>query len=126
MLAEWPDSISELAINESAAVLAEHATKQKFNELTHDEVKNNIASPVSKTAVKLTSFKTMQLSPVTTSAVANLNAQRGNTTHYSWDHITAKGGYMGVLPQARPGREPCHEGCRLHGLPRHAVLPHAA
>ena len=80
MLAEWPDSISELAINESAAVLAEHATKQKLNELTHDEVKIKIASVVSKTAVKLTSFKTMELSPVTISAVANLNAQRGNTT----------------------------------------------
>ena len=78
ILAEWPDSISERAINESAAVLAEHATKQKFNELTHDEVKINIASVVNKTAVKLTSFKTMELSPVTTSAVANLNAQRGN------------------------------------------------
>ena len=82
MLAEWPDSISELAINESAAVLAEHATKQKFNELTHNEVKIKIASVVNKTAVKLTSFKTMELSPVTTSAVANLNAQLGkhNTT----------------------------------------------
>ena len=27
MLAEWPDSLSEKTINESAAVLAEHATK---------------------------------------------------------------------------------------------------
>ena len=27
MLAEWPDTVTEKAINESAAVMAEHATK---------------------------------------------------------------------------------------------------
>ena len=57
MLAEWPDSISELAINESAAVLAEHATNKKFNELSHEEVKLKIANVVYETAVRLTAFK---------------------------------------------------------------------
>ena len=57
MLAEWPDSLAELATNECAVVLAEHAMNKKFNELSHEEVKIRIARTVSKTAVKLTSFK---------------------------------------------------------------------
>ena len=80
MLAEWPDTVTEMAIQDSAAKMAEHATKQKFDQLTRDQVKIKIASAVSKTAVKLTSFKTMELSPVTISAVANMNAQRGKNT----------------------------------------------
>ena len=62
MLAAWPDTLTEKAINESAAVMAEHATKQEFDKLTHDEVKIKIASAVSKTAVKCGTFRTMQLS----------------------------------------------------------------
>ena len=106
MLAEWPDSLTERSINETAEKLAEHATEQKFNELSHEEVKLKIASAVSKMAVKLTSFKTMQLSPQTISAVANINAARGKNLEYSWDHIEAKGGYTGSFYKFVEGETP--------------------
>ena len=48
MLAEWPDSLTERAINESAVVMAEHAEKRQFDKLSHDDVKLKIASAVSK------------------------------------------------------------------------------
>ena len=97
MLAEWPDSVSEKAIQESAATLAEHATKQKFDQLTHAQVKLKIASAVSKTAVKLGVFKTRPLSQQVMNDLAHKNSTRGKDTKpYSWDHLTTTG-YRGTF-----------------------------
>ena len=96
MLAEWPDTVTEKAINESAAVMAEHATKQEFDKLTHDEVKIKIASAVSKTAVKVGEFRTMQLKQKVMSDIAFKNSTRGAKTHeYSWAHLA--NGYRGTF-----------------------------
>ena len=97
MLAEWPDTVTEKAINESAVKMAEHATKQEFDKLTHDEVKIKIASAVSKTAVKVGEFRTMQLKQKVMSDIAYKNSTRGAKTHeYSWAHLTATG-YRGTF-----------------------------
>ena len=78
MLAEWPDTVTEKAINESAVKMAEHATKQEFDKLTHDEVKIKIASAVSKTAVKFVGvFRTMQLTQKVIDDIAHKNSTRG-------------------------------------------------
>ena len=96
MLAEWPESLEEFAINESAVTLAEHANKEKFAELSPQELQVKIGEAVAKTAVKFTSFTTMQLRREVISHVANMSATRGKKKlEYSWDHITAKGGYTG-------------------------------
>ena len=81
MLAEWPDTVTELAINESAVEVAQHATKQEFDKLTHEEVKIKIASAVSKTAVKCGTFTTMQLSQEVISELKRLNSMRGAGKH---------------------------------------------
>ena len=97
MLAEWPDTVTELAINESAAVMAEHAMKQEFDKLSHHEVNIKIACAVSKTAVKCGEFRTMQLSEKVMSDIAHLNSTRGaRTLEYSWAHLTANG-YKGTF-----------------------------
>ena len=77
MLAEWPDTVAEKAINESALKMAEHATKQEFDKLTHDEVKIKIATAVSKTAVKAGEFRTMQLRQEVIDKIAHKNLTRG-------------------------------------------------
>ena len=106
MLAEWPDTLSERAINESAAVMAEHATKQQFDKLTHAEVKVKIASAVSKTAVKLGEFRTMQISRKVIGDIAYRNSTRGaKTLEYSWAHLTANG-YRGTFYKFVPGVTP--------------------
>ena len=104
MLAEWPDTLTEKAINESAAVMAEHATKQDFNKLTHDEVKINIASAVSKTAVKVGEFRTMQLSGKVISDIHFKNSTRGANT-YSWAHLI-ENGYTGAFYKFVEGETP--------------------
>ena len=108
MLAESPDSLTEKAINESAVVMAEHATKQEFDKLTHDEVKIKIASAVSKTAVKLgeTRFRTMHLTQKIIGDIEYLNATRGaKKIPYSWDHLTANG-YRGTFYKFVEGETP--------------------
>ena len=106
MLAEWPDTVTEQAINESAAVVAENATNKKFDELTHDEVKVKIASAVSKTAVKLGEFRTMQISRKVIGDIAYRNSTRGaKTLEYSWAHLTANG-YRGTFYKFVPGVTP--------------------
>ena len=77
MLAEWPDTVSERAFNESAAAMAEHAVQQQFDKLSHMEVSAMIASAVSKTAVTFGEFKTMQLTETVISRIEDLNANRG-------------------------------------------------
>ena len=77
MLAEWPDSLTERAINESAVVMAEHAEKRQFDKLSHDDVKLKIASAVSKTAVKFDAFRTMQVTAKVMSDIKLLNSTRG-------------------------------------------------
>ena len=78
-------------------VLADHTTNQKFNELSHEEVKIKIASAVSKTAVKVGEFRTMQLKQEVMSDIAHKNSTRGAKTHeYSWAHLTATG-YRGTF-----------------------------
>ena len=77
MLAEWPDTVTEKAINESAAVMAEHALKQQFDKLSHDDVKLKIASAVSKTAVKFDAFRTMQVTAKVMNDIKSLNSTRG-------------------------------------------------
>ena len=105
MLAEWPDTLSEEAINESAVVVAENATDKKFDELTHDDVKIKIASAVSKTAVKLGVFKTMQISQKTVDDIKYKNETRGAKTHaYSWDHL--ENGYRGAFYKFVEGETP--------------------
>ena len=106
MLAEWPDSVTEMAIQDSAAKMAEHATKQKFDQLTHEQVKIKIASAVSKTAVKVGEFRTMQLSLKVMSDLAYKNSTRGkNTLEYSWAHLTANG-YRGTFYKFVEGETP--------------------
>ena len=106
MLAEWPDSLTEKAINESAVVMAEHAEKQQFDKLSHDEVKVKIASAVSKTAVNFGEFRTMQLTGKVISDIKHLNSTRGERKlAYSWDHLTVNG-YMGTFYKFVPGVTP--------------------
>ena len=106
MLAEWPDSVTEKAIQESATTLAEHATKQKFDQLTHEQVKLKIASAVSKTAVKLGVFKTRPLSQQVMNDLAHKNSTRGKDTKpYSWDHLTTTG-YRGTFYKFVEGETP--------------------
>ena len=106
MLAEWPDTVTEMAIQESAAVMAEHATKQEFDKLTHEEVKIKIASAVSKTAVKVGEFSTMPLSLKVMNDLAYKNSTRGkNTQPYSWAHLTTTG-YRGTFYKFVEGGTP--------------------
>ena len=106
MLAEWLDTVTELAINESAVKVAQHATKQEFDKLTHEEVKIKIASAVSKTAVKCGTFRTMQLSQEVISELKRLNSMRGAGKHaYSWDHVTVTG-YRGAFYKFVEGETP--------------------
>ena len=77
MLAEWPDTVSERAFNESAAAMAEHAVQQQFDKLSHKEVMFMIASAVTKTAVTFGEFKSMQLTGTVISRIKDLNANRG-------------------------------------------------
>ena len=106
MLAEWPDTVTEKAINESAAVMAEHATKQDFNKLTHDEVEIKIATAVSKTAVKVGEFRTMQLSRKVISDMECKNSTRGaKTLPYSWAHLI-ENGYRGAFYKFVEGETP--------------------
>ena len=126
MLAEWPDTVTEMAIQDSAAKMAEHAAKQKFDQLTHEQVKIKIASAVSKTAVKVGEFSTMPLSLKVMNDLACKNTTRGKknaAVQLGPPHYYR---LQGDLLQVRRGRDPCHEGCRLLGLPFPAVLPHAA
>ena len=105
MLAEWPDTVTEQAINKSAVEVAQHATKQEFDKLTHEEVKTKIASAVSTTAVKCGTFRTMQLSPMVISELERLNSNRGAGKHaYSWDHLTD--GYRGAFYKFVQGETP--------------------
>ena len=105
MLAEWPDTLTEKAINESAAVMAEHATKQDFDKLTHNEVKIKIAAAVTKTAAKLGEFKTMQLSHKVISDIEHKNLTRGaNARPYSWAHLN--NGYRGTFYKFVKGETP--------------------
>ena len=107
MLAEWPDTVTDKAINNSATVMAEHSVKQKFDTLTHDEVKVKIAAAVSRTAVKFGEFKTMPLKRKTILDIQYLNSIRGpKTLPYSWTHLTAKGGYTGTFYKYVPGHTP--------------------
>ena len=48
---------------------------------------------MAKHGVKFAGFTTMQLSPTVISNVTALNAHRGKSHPYSWDHI--KNGYKG-------------------------------
>ena len=106
MLAEWPDTVTEMAIQESAAVMAEHATKQEFDKLTHEEVKIKIASAVSKTAVKVGEFRTMQLSGKVISDIHFKNSTRGaKTLAYSWAHLI-ENGYRGAFYKFVEGETP--------------------
>ena len=106
MLAEWPDTVSERAFNESAAAMAEHAVQQQFDKLSHLEVSAMIASAVSKTAVTFGEFKTMQLTESVISRIKALNADRGyKKKPYSWDHLLAYG-YRGTFFKFSPGETP--------------------
>ena len=106
MLAEWPDTLSERAINESAAVMAEHATKEDFNTLTPHEVNIKIASAVSQTAVKAGEFRTMQLSEKVIRDIHLKNSTRGTKTlEYSWDHLI-ENGYRGGFYKFIEGETP--------------------
>ena len=92
MLAEWPDTVTELAINRSAVAVAEHATKQEFNKLSEEEVKVKIACAVAKTAVKYDTFRTMQLSQPVIRELERLNDNRGDQKHpYRWEHLKETG-----------------------------------
>ena len=52
-------------------------------------------------------FKTMQISRKTIGDIAYRNATRGaKTLEYSWDHITAKGGYTGSFHKYVQGVSP--------------------
>ena len=106
MLAEWPDTVTELAINKSAAAVAQHATQQEFDKLSHEDVKIKIASAVSKTAVKVGEFSTMPLSLKVMNDLAYKNSTRGkNTLEYSWAHLTANG-YRGTFYKFVEGETP--------------------
>ena len=134
MLAEWPDTLSEQAFNESAVVVAENATEKKFDTLTHDDVKIKIASAVSKTAVKLGVFKTLQISQKTVEDMKYKNATRGAKTHeYSWAHLLDNG-YRGTFYKFVPGVTPVMKAadcldylsllyCLMLEDDPHAVLP---
>ena len=105
MLAEWPDTVSEGAINQSAAAMAEHAVQQQFDKLSHLEVSAMIASAVSKTAVTFGEFKTMQLTETVISRIKALNADRGykkSRTAGTTCLPMATGGHSSNFPRARP------------------------
>ena len=104
MLAEWPDTVSERAFNESAAAMAEHAVQQQFDKLSHMEVSAMIASAVSKTAVTFGEFKTMQLTETVISRIKDLNANRGEKSRTAGTTCLpmATGGHSSNFPRARP------------------------
>ena len=106
MLAEWPESLEEKSINESAVLMAEHAAKMKFTDLSRDEVQLKIGEVVANHGFKLSAlFKKMQLSPDVIDKVTNLNDTRGKKTlPYSWDHI--KTGFTGGFYKYIPGVTP--------------------
>ena len=102
MLAEWPDTVSEKAINESAAAMAEHAVQQQFDKLSHKEVMFMIASAVTKTAVTFGEFKSMQLTGTVISRIEDLNANRGEKSRTAGTTFlpTATGGHSSSFPRA--------------------------
>ena len=86
--------------------MAEHATKQEFDKLTHEEVKIKIASAVSQTAVKAGEFRTMQLSEKVIRDLQLKNSNRGTRTReYSWDHLI-ENGYRGAFYKFIEGETP--------------------
>ena len=107
MLAEWPDTVSELAFNESAAAMAEHAVQQQFDKLSHLEVSAMIASAVSKTAVSFGEFKTMQLTGTVISRIEDLNANRGEKAVQLGPPSCQR--LQGDILQVFPGRDSSHE-----------------
>ena len=106
MLAEWPETLEEKSINESAVLMAEHAMKQKFTELSREEVQLKIGQVVAKHAIKLTDlFKKRQLTPDTIATIQALNDNMGKKKKpYSWDHI--KDGFTGGFYKYIPGVTP--------------------
>ena len=106
MLAEWPGTLEERALNESAKKMAEHAVNQEFDQLTPEDVRAKIATAVSKTAVKFGEFRTMQLSPEVIRELEYKNLNRGEGKKmWSWDHLTANG-YRGGFYKFVPGETP--------------------
>ena len=97
MLAEWPETLEEKSINESAALMAEWASQKKFTELSREEVQLKIGEVVANHGFKLTSlFKKMQLSPSVIARIQHLNDTRGKgKLPYSWDHL--KNGFTGAF-----------------------------
>ena len=106
MLAEWPETLEEKSINESAALMAEHAMKQKFTELSREEVQLKIFQVVAKSAIKQNPmFKKRQLTPDTIATIQALNDNMGKKKKpYSWDHI--KDGFTGGFYKYIPGVTP--------------------
>ena len=106
ILAEWPDTVTENAMNESAALMAEHAVTHEFDKLSHSEVQVKIALAVSKTAVKCGELRTMKLSDKVMTHIAHRNANCGTTKlPYSCDHLIANG-YRGSFYKFVPGVTP--------------------
>ena len=104
MLAEWPETLEELAINEAAAAMAEHVAQVNFTGLSQEELRLKMGEVVASHGKKYTPFKTMQLAPEVISHVECLNANRGKRLPYSWDHI--KDGYTGGFYKYTKGVTP--------------------
>ena len=102
MLAEGPESCAEKCINEFKVKMAEHAADVHFTDLSHEELQLKIGEVVAKHGVKFAWF--MQLSPAVISNVTTLNAHRGTSLPYSWDHI--KDGYTGSFYKYTKGVTP--------------------
>ena len=108
MLAEWPESLEEKSINESAVLMAEHAAKMKFTDLSRDEVQLKIGEVVAEHGVKFAGFTTMQLSATVISNVTTLNAHRGKSPP-PLQLGPHQGRLHRKLLQVHQGRDPRHE-----------------
>ncbi len=103
MLAEWPESLEERAINESAVALAQHAEEQHFTELSPNELQAKTGEVVASHGFKA-EFQKMWLSPTVVSAVEHLNTNRKGKPAYSYSHIQQ--GYRGGFFKYVQGETP--------------------
>ena len=103
MLAEWPESLEERAINEAAVKMAEHAEKLRFTDLSQEELQLALGKVVASHGVKA-EFVTRQLSPGVMQSIDHLNAIRGKQKAYSYRHLQQ--GYRGGFFKYVAGETP--------------------
>ena len=102
MLAEWPETLEENLLRETALACAQHSANIRFTECSKEEIQLKFREVVATHGMK---FSKMKLSPTVISLIQSLNASRGKKqTLFSWDHI--KDGYTGAFYKYTRGETP--------------------